>query len=196
MGRNALARLLHINHGQGRFRRRLLTWVARSVARLSVLVQVRSMNEDDQPDVNALIPELKDWNNGEGIDAEAWIGCMGNAELAIGYSLIFWPKFVRFKNYIIRAGLSNLDYIDGWEQRCKGDRGATESVVNHLHIVDIHSYGKNGTEAQIRYLGRTLKHIHEVKLRSEFPDLKFEVYFNDEPGLDIMDYQLTFWQID
>jgi len=22
-----------------------------------------------------LIPELKDWNNGEGIDVESWIGC-------------------------------------------------------------------------------------------------------------------------
>jgi hypothetical protein len=33
-----------------------------------------------------------------------------------------------------------------------------------------------------------------VKLRSDFPDLKFVVEFNDEPGLDLVDYQMSFWQ--
>ncbi|NKJ43759.1 hypothetical protein FHW94_003248 [Novosphingobium sp. SG720] len=151
---------------------------------------------DAEPEFDTLIPELKDWNNGAGIGAEDWIGCVGNTELAIGYSLIFWPRFARFRNYIVRDGLANAAYIDGWEEQCGGDRSAVERVVNHLHIVDLHAYGTSGTEAQIRYLGRTLRHIHEIKLRSEFSNARFEVYFNDEPGLDLQDYQLTFWQID
>lgn len=40
-------------------------------------------------DFSDLILELPRWNNGDGIDAESWIGCVGNYELAIGYSLIF-----------------------------------------------------------------------------------------------------------
>ena len=36
-----------------------------------------------------LIPELPTWNNGAGISVEAWVGCSGNFELAIGYSRLF-----------------------------------------------------------------------------------------------------------
>ena len=45
-------------------------------------------------DFNKLIPELKDWNNGKGIDIYSWIGCVGDFQKAIGYSVIFWPEFI------------------------------------------------------------------------------------------------------
>jgi len=48
-------------------------------------------------DPNQLIAELPRWNHGDGIDAEGWVQCMGSYELAVGYSLIFWPRFVRFE---------------------------------------------------------------------------------------------------
>ena len=41
-----------------------------------------------------MLPELAEWNNGKGIDLKSWIGCSGNFRLAIGYSAIFWPRFV------------------------------------------------------------------------------------------------------
>lgn len=56
-------------------------------------------------DFNLLIPELKDWNNGQGIDIESWIGCMGDFEKAIGYSVIFWPSFVEIEGCVFH--LSN-----------------------------------------------------------------------------------------
>ena len=65
--------------------------------------------------------------------------------------------------------------------------------MNHIHVADIHC-NVEATEAQLRYLGRVLKDIHEVKLRRDFPDLQFTVWFNDVAGLDSIDYQLTFWQ--
>jgi hypothetical protein len=144
-------------------------------------------------EVSALIAELPLWNDGKGIDAESWIGCIGNPELAMGYSLIFWPEFARYKNYVVRAGCDNPKYIDEWERRCDGDRAAIEKVVNHIHIADLHAC--QITEAQARYLGRLLKEIHEVKLRADFPELAFEVYFDDEPSNAVEDYQLTFWQV-
>ena len=72
-------------------------------------------------------------------------------------------------------------------------RASVEAVMNHLHIADIHC-NVQPTEAQLRYLGRVLKDIHDVKLRRDFPDLRFVVSFSDEPNLDLTDYQLTFWQ--
>ena len=53
----------------------------------------------------------------------------------------------------------------------------------------------NSSEAQLRYLGRVLKSVHEAKLARDFPDLAFEVVFNDEPGLDTESYELSFWQV-
>ena len=65
--------------------------------------------------------------------------------------------------------------------------------MNHLHIADVHC-NIESTEAQLRYLGRALKDLHEAKLKRDFPDLRLVVSFNDEPDLDLTDYQLSFWQ--
>lgn len=143
-------------------------------------------------DFDALIAELKDWNNGDGISPDGWIGGVGNYELAVGYSLIFWPRFVRFEQYVLREGFSE-GALRGFEAQTGGHRTSVEWVMNHLHPVDIHCNAEPN-EAQLRYLGRLLKEIHEVKLSADFPDLRFEVEFNDEPGLDPADYQMSFWQ--
>jgi len=149
---------------------------------------------DDDPDFSALIPELSQWNQGGGIDPHGWIGCVGNYELAAGYSLVFWPRFVRFERYVLRKGFSE-DSVRGFERADGCDRASVDAVVNHLHIADIHC-NVESTEAQLRYLGRVLKEIHEAKLGRDFPELGFAVSFNDEAGLDRIDYQLTFWQVD
>ena len=144
-------------------------------------------------DFNELIPELSDWNNGAGIDPESWVGCVGTVPLAIGYSLIFWPRVVKFENYVLREDFCP-EALRGFERGEGSTRTSVEWVMNHIHMIDIHHTEEIGTEAQLRYLGRLLKEIHEVKLRSDFPDLKFVVEFNDEPGLDLVDYQMSFWQ--
>lgn len=144
-------------------------------------------------DLDLLLPELRAWNNGAGIRPDDWVGCVGNHELAIGYSLIFWPRFVRFGPYVLREGFSE-EALRGFETCGEGRRASCEWVMNHLHVADLHCDGASPSEAQLRYLGRVLKEIHSVKLAAEFPDLRFEVEFNDEPGLDAIDYQMSFWQ--
>ncbi|HWT13671.1 MAG TPA: hypothetical protein VN231_13010 [Allosphingosinicella sp.] len=147
---------------------------------------------DERTDFDQLIPEIRLWNDGAGISAEGWIGCVGNYPLAVGYSLIFWPRFVRFEGYVLREGFSE-GALRGFESGEGSSRASVERVMNHLHIGDIH-FGEQAAEAQLRYLGRVLKEIYEVKLRADFPDLRFVVEFEDEPGLDPVDYQLSFRQ--
>lgn len=146
-------------------------------------------------DFSKLIAELPRWNNGEGIDPGSWIGCVGNYELAIGYSLIFWPRLVRFERYVLREDFSE-GALRGFEQQAGSTRESVEWVMNHVHIGDIHYDTEAKTEEQLRYLGRLLKEIHEVKLHTDFPDLRFVVEFNDAPGLDLIDYQMSFWQVE
>jgi hypothetical protein len=144
----------------------------------------------------ALIPELPTWNNGAGIDPESWIGCVGNFELAAGYSFIFWPSFIEFEGYIFRESGFCEDNLRAWERSTSNDRQAVEAVINHVHLLDLHSYGTPATEPQLRYLGRVLRDILDTKLKRDFPDRSFQVTFNDEPDLDLIDYEVTFWQID
>jgi len=145
-------------------------------------------------DFAALIPELPKWNDGAGIGPQAWIECVGNYELATGYSLIFWPRFVRFEGYVLRDGFS-VESLRGFEEMTQGNRVAVEAVMNHVHIADIHC-NVEPTEGQLCYLGRTLKDIWEVKLQHDFPNLRFQVEFNDEPDVVLDEYELTFWQTD
>jgi len=150
------------------------------------------MTKRPNPDFAALIPELPKWNDGAGIDAQSWIECVGSYELAAGYSLVFWPNFVEFDGYVLREGFSE-EALRGFERDSAGGRTSTEAVMNHVHIADIHC-NIEPTEPQLRYLGRVLRDIHEVKLTHDFPGIRFAVSFNDDPGLDATDYELTFWQ--
>ncbi len=146
---------------------------------------------------SVLIPELPKWNNGRGIDARSWIACVGNYELAAGYSLIFWPRIVEFSRYILREGHFSEETVREWERATNNDRRAIEAVINHIHLIDIHGDPEaEPTEAQLRYLGRVLRETIGAKLKQDFPERAFEVVFNDEPDLDLIDYELTFWQID
>jgi len=147
----------------------------------------------DQDDLTALIPEMVDWNFPEGFGVREWIGAAGRYELAIGYSLLFWPRFVVIDGYVLREGCT-ADDVRAWEKATPGNRMAIEAVLNHVHMADIHD--GDPTEAQLRYLGRILRDIHEIKLKADFPARKFVVSFPDEPGLDLIDYELSFWQLE
>lgn len=147
------------------------------------------------PDFSELIPELRDWNDGRGIDIEAWIGCSGNFQLAIGYSKVFWPRFVEFETYVLREGFS-VESLHGFEGNPPNDRQSVESVMNHLHIADIQYYGcEDASPERLIYLGTVLREIHEVKLRWQFPHRQFEVLFlTPDTKDDLFGYQITFFQ--
>lgn len=136
---------------------------------------------------NDLITDLKNY----GPSADGWLFNFGNFNLAVGYTLVFWPKFVVIDDYVLRHGSTKESFLRFLEAT-KGDPVATQIVMNHVHISDLHF--KEINEMQARYLGRTLRAIYQAKLKVDFPDRTFVVTFNDEPGLDLLHYELTFWQ--
>lgn len=141
-----------------------------------------------------LIPELPKWNNGEGIDVETWTGCLGNFQLAVGYSTLFWPQFVEFEGYVFREGFST-ESLRGYEQQSRGSRWSVEAAMNHLHLAAIHYHDlPRFTADHAIYLGRTLKEIFQVKLAWQFPSRQFEVVFDESTRSDLMGYEITFYQ--
>jgi hypothetical protein len=150
---------------------------------------------NDATNFQELIAELPEWNDGAGISPEGWVECMGNYELAVGYSLVFWPRFVVIEDYVLREG-ATVENLRNWERETGGNRRAIEAVMNHIHMADLHVNADPPNEAQLRHLGQVLRETHIAKLKLDFPDRQFEVHFPDEAGLDLLDYELTFWQRD
>jgi hypothetical protein len=145
-------------------------------------------------DWDTLIPELKGWNNGNGIDPETWVGCEGSFRLAAAYSLIFWPEFTEIDGMIFRGNMDR-ETLASWMQNCSGDRRSVEATANHIHILDLHYVGAPDANAdRIIFLGNVLKEIYRVKLAAEFPNRDIVVEFYEPPDKELQDYQLTFYQ--
>lgn len=139
--------------------------------------------------------ELAAWNNGQGIDLESWVGCVGNFSLAVGYLSIFCPEFVKFEGYILRQGFSE-DSLRRFEQCCDGDKKSVEAVMNHLHVADIQYIGcADLSKDKIIMLGSKLKEIYEARLQWQFPNEPCIVSFYEPDHVDDLDaYEITFWQ--
>lgn len=135
-----------------------------------------------------LIPEIETWNGGRGIDLEDWIMCEGSFPHAIGYSAVFWPRFIEFENYVLLCPFEETA-LRSFERSSQGHRPSVESVMNHRHM-ELMFQGENcerSTE-RMRYLGETLAEIYRVKLAWQFPDREFVVEY--DPSSD----KLTFFQ--
>jgi hypothetical protein len=150
----------------------------------------------DQNDFAALIPELKHWNGGKGVDIETWISCEGDHKHLIGYAQILWPDFVEYDGCIFLGGSLDEANYQAWFTQMKGDKGRVEAVMNHRHIVDLfsRSHHEPPTREVIVYIGRVMRDILQAKLNRDFPDRKVRVTFAEGGVEDLVDYQVTFFQ--
>src|SRR5690349_11931199 len=102
-------------------------------------------------DFSELIPELSQWNNGRGIDVDSWLNGIGSFEHAIAYGNLFWPEFVEHDGCIFVGGVNPKNY-KAWLKQTRGDKAATERVMNHLHLGDLFPNAPARTMAQKLYL--------------------------------------------
>ena len=144
-------------------------------------------------DFNTLIPEMKDWNNGKGIDIDSWIQCMANHKVLVGCSRILWPSFVEHDGCILLGDSVNEERYQGFLKGANGDKRVAEATMNHQHV--LHLFGTElPTRELVLYVGRLLKEIWQVKLHHDFPGRRITVSFPDEDDLDLIDYEITFFQ--
>lgn len=143
--------------------------------------------------MNELIPELENWNNGDGINVESWIQCVGDYEHAIGYAELFWPTFEIYDGCVFSAGFDKTTY-EAWMKSTEGNKTSVQVVMNHLHILDLFpNVETDPSGKQVVHLGRKLKEIWEAKLRLDFPDYNIVVSFPEEEYDDLLDYEITFF---
>ena len=139
--------------------------------------------------------ELAEWNGGQGIDLESWIGCEGRFALAVGYTTVFWPDFEEVSGYILRKGVP-LDVVRGFESREGATRRSVEATLNHIHLVDLQFRGcPDASPDKLMALGHVLKEVYVAKLKWQFPDRPCSVSLYLPDDLNALDdYELSFWQ--
>ncbi|QKK32360.1 hypothetical protein FE844_023430 [Rhizobium indicum] len=144
---------------------------------------------------NSMKTELAAWNDGRGISLRDWTANSGNFSLAVGYSEIFWPRFVAFEKYVLVDGF-NIEGLRWFEQNPEATRQSIEWVMNHFHIADIqHSACTDMAGDKLAILGERLREIYMAKLGWQFPDRTFVVEFvQPERADDFPDYQMSFCQ--
>jgi hypothetical protein len=149
------------------------------------------MPDRTKTDFNQLIPEMRDWNNGNGIDIDSWIQCMADHKVLVGCARILWPEFVEREGCIFLAQKDGS--YTGWLKRAKENKKAAEATANHIHVLHLFAT-ELPTRELILYVGRLMKEIWQVKLNLDFPDRKITVVFPAEDDLELIDYELTFFQ--
>jgi hypothetical protein len=143
-------------------------------------------------DFNILIPEMKDWNNGRGIDIDSWIQCMANHKVLVGCSRILWPSFVEHDGCILLGDSIDEATYQGFLKSANGDRKVAEATMNHRHV--LHLFATELPTREVLYVGRLLRDMWQAKLSRDFPGRRITVYFPEEDNLELIDYEITFFQ--
>jgi hypothetical protein len=145
-------------------------------------------------DWNGLIPELKTWNPPQ--TPEGLAACEGRYPLAIGYLSLFWPEFVEYDGMVFRGEEVDEASLLSWLATTNGNKQSVEATLNHHHVLDIQHPGlwRDATEAQIKFIGQTLKEMWSAKLARDFPTKKFLVELVEGSSEKLEDYQVVFYQ--
>jgi len=144
-------------------------------------------------DFNTLIPEMKDWNNGKGIDIDSWVACMANHKILVGCSRILWPSFVEHEGCILLGDSVDEANYRAFLKSSGGNRKTVEATMNHQHVLHLFAT-ELPTRELVLYVGRLMKEIWEMKLAHDFPGRKIRVLFPEEDDLELIDYEITFFQ--
>jgi hypothetical protein len=142
-----------------------------------------------------LIPELRAWNNGAGIDVESWIASVGNYEQLIAYGKVLWPEFLEYDDCVFFADRFTKDNYRAFMDQTKQNKRAVETVMNHTHIIDICCNAQpRPNRDMILFVGRLLKDIWQAKLSRDFPKRRITVSFPEEHQDDLLQYEVSFFQ--
>jgi hypothetical protein len=145
-------------------------------------------------DASKLIPELSQWNDGNGIDLNDWLNTIARYDHAIGYAAFFWPDFVLHDDCIFIDAPSVENY-ENWMSKFQGNKANVEGMLNHRHILDFFCHSDvEPTREIVVHMCQILKDMWSCKLQRDFPDRHFTVKCVGDESTDLLDYQITVYQ--
>ncbi|HEY1189510.1 MAG TPA: hypothetical protein VGE74_17830 [Gemmata sp.] len=143
-----------------------------------------------------LIPEARAFEWVDDLTPVGWLAHVGSFGQAIAFAELFWPEFVEHEGCVLLARRFDPVSFRQWIEATGGDRRAVEAVLNHTHILDLFVHREpEPTREQVVHLGRVLRAMWGAKLRTEFPGRALVVSFSDEELPDLLDYEITVFQV-
>ena len=97
---------------------------------------------------------------------------------------------------VFRAEEVDEASVSEWLRTTEGNKRAVEATLNHFHILHLQHPGiwKDATEAQLRFIGQTLKEAWAAKLARDYPTRRFVVELIEGTSEKLEDYQVVFYQ--
>ena len=139
-----------------------------------------------------LMPEAQEYEWISDLDALGWLYHVGSLGHAIAYADLFWPSFLAHDGCIFLSHRFEKANYDSWLATTKGNRRAVETVINHVHILDLFMQrDPEPVREQVVYLGRLLREMWHAKLARDFPGQSIVVSFPEEAGDDLLGYEIT-----
>ena len=139
-----------------------------------------------------LIPELRLWNNGNGISPDGWIFIEGRADHALGFCSLLWPEFIEFDGYVLRAPI-DVERLRGWESSGDLTRQQIEIAMNAYLLEGVFPQDQTDEvlkQAQCEHLTTIMVEMLEAKLARDFPKRRFSAF-----AMSGYDFGVTFHQI-
>lgn len=125
-----------------------------------------------------LIPELAQWNGGDGVDLTDWTWMTGRTDHAMGFAALFWPELVEFDGYVLRAPV-DVERLRSWEAASR-TRAQIEIVMNLLPLDFTLAFRGDDDaaepyrEARLRHIASAMADMLSAKLQRDFPSRSFE----------------------
>jgi hypothetical protein len=125
-----------------------------------------------------LIPELSKWNDGLGIAPDHWIFIEGRSDHALGFCSMFWPDFVEFEGYVLRAPL-DVERLRAWERAGKLTRQEIETAMNAYLLQGMFprdDADDASKQARCERLAAIMADMLRAKLARDFPHGRFSAF--------------------
>lgn len=148
--------------------------------------------ERDPPNYRQLIPELQPYFQDRPVDLEVWLSSFGRFDHGLAYAALFWPDFTTIDDCVLLGPRVPEAYTE-WKASYPNDPSGIEAVLNHRHLFDLFPVSAASSGEMMRLFGMTLKDMWTTKLRRDFPDREFVVFFPEGFDLEVDDPEITFY---
>ncbi|GAB4181938.1 MAG: hypothetical protein Fur006_17350 [Coleofasciculaceae cyanobacterium] len=138
-------------------------------------IQQISLNTDE-------MSNFQKWKKANGDDFSFWdyLSGVANVEVALAFTTLFWPDFVKHDGGIFLAEVFNQEIYEQWKAELGDDIAAIERVMNHQHIDDLLPGAESVGIDNLFSLGQVIKQMWENRLKSCYPDRTFQVFCNQD----------------
>jgi hypothetical protein len=111
----------------------------------------------------------------------------------VGCARILWPNFVEHDGCIFLGDSVDEPNYKAFLKQANGDKRTVEATMNHQHVLHLFA-AELPTRDLVLYIGRLMKEIWQVKLSREFPNRRITVFFPERDDLELIEYEITFFQ--